>query len=100
VLQGTPCVLCGTTTRIPAWHPRCYLSTRHTPHHDRADSIVADAELVRRLLVPGASERGRGRWTLLGQSFGGFCALTYLSMAPEGGVGTRACVMQTHKRLG
>ena len=25
-----------------------------------------------------------GRWTILGQSFGGFCALTYLSIAPEG----------------
>ena len=45
--------------------------------HFRADSIVADAELIRRQLV-GAP------WTVLGQSFGGFCALTYLSFAPEG----------------
>lgn len=44
----------------------------------RADSIVADAELFRReLLGPG------GRWTLLGQSFGGFCSLSYLSRYPE-----------------
>ncbi|MCY0905240.1 alpha/beta fold hydrolase [Arthrobacter sp. H14-L1] len=43
----------------------------------RADSIVADAELIRGVLV-GAP------WTIFGQSFGGFCALTYLSFAPEG----------------
>ncbi|KAL6758379.1 Alpha/Beta hydrolase protein [Haematococcus lacustris] len=48
----------------------------------RADSIVRDAELVRQLLVP--KDNYEGRWTLLGQSFGGFCALTYLSLAPEG----------------
>ncbi|OIV35975.1 alpha/beta hydrolase [Mangrovactinospora gilvigrisea] len=47
--------------------------------HFRADSIVRDAELVRRRLVGEGS-----RWSLLGQSFGGFCATAYLSMAPEG----------------
>jgi len=45
--------------------------------HFRADSIVADAELIRKAL-------GSEPWTVLGQSFGGFCALTYLSFAPEG----------------
>lgn len=45
--------------------------------HFRADSIVRDAERVR-------LELGVDRWSILGQSFGGFCALTYLSMAPEG----------------
>lgn len=25
-----------------------------------------------------------GRWTIMGQSFGGFCSATYLSFAPEG----------------
>lgn len=45
----------------------------------RADSIVADAELVRRRLVG-----DDGRWSVLGQSYGGFCILTYLSFAPEG----------------
>jgi pimeloyl-ACP methyl ester carboxylesterase len=45
----------------------------------RADSIVRDCELLRRRLV-GEDEP----WTLLGQSYGGFCALTYLSIAPEG----------------
>ncbi|MEU3501294.1 alpha/beta fold hydrolase [Streptomyces hundungensis] len=47
--------------------------------HFRADSIVRDAELIRRALLG-----DRGRWSLLGQSFGGFCTLTYLSLAPEG----------------
>ncbi|GAA2147651.1 alpha/beta fold hydrolase [Kitasatospora kazusensis] len=47
--------------------------------HFRADSIVRDAELIRRRVL-GAD----GRWSLLGQSFGGFCTLTYLSLAPEG----------------
>ncbi|GGF32894.1 aminopeptidase [Marmoricola endophyticus] len=41
----------------------------------RADSIVADAELLREAL-------GIERWSLLGQSFGGFCTMTYLSRAP------------------
>jgi len=40
----------------------------------RADSIVEDAELVRNRL-------GVDRWSVLGQSFGGFCALRYLSVA-------------------
>jgi pimeloyl-ACP methyl ester carboxylesterase len=45
--------------------------------HFRADSIVADAEWIRR-------ELRIDRWSVLGQSFGGFCALRYLSAAPEG----------------
>ncbi|XP_009104314.1 proline iminopeptidase [Brassica rapa] len=47
--------------------------------HFRADNIVNDAEFIRVRLVPNA-----GPWTILGQSFGGFCALTYLSFAPQG----------------
>lgn len=43
----------------------------------RADSIVRDLELIR-------AELGVERWSLLGQSFGGFTSLVYLSMAPEG----------------
>ncbi len=46
--------------------------------HFRADAIVADAELIRRRLTGGAP------WSVLGQSFGGFCLLHYLSVAPEG----------------
>lgn len=47
--------------------------------HFRADNIVKDAEFIRVRLVPDARP-----WTVLGQSYGGFCAVTYLSFAPEG----------------
>jgi proline iminopeptidase len=43
----------------------------------RADSIVADAEHVRATLYGGR------RWTTLGQSYGGFVTLTYLSRTPR-----------------
>lgn len=46
--------------------------------HLRADAIVADAEAIRRALL------GDEPWTVLGQSFGGFCTWTYLSHHPEG----------------
>jgi pimeloyl-ACP methyl ester carboxylesterase len=46
--------------------------------HFRADSIVRDAEAIRRELC------GDRPWSLLGQSYGGFCCFTYLSFAPEG----------------
>jgi pimeloyl-ACP methyl ester carboxylesterase len=46
--------------------------------HFRADAIVADAELIR------AQVTGGRPWSVLGQSFGGFCTVTYLSQAPEG----------------
>lgn len=41
----------------------------------RADAIVRDAEGFRQAL-------GVDRWSVLGQSFGGFCAVTYLSTFP------------------
>ena len=44
--------------------------------HFRADAIVRDAELLREHL-------GVEQWSLLGQSFGGFCSLHYLSVAPR-----------------
>ena len=44
--------------------------------HYRADAIVDDAEYIRGVL-------GIERWSLLGQSFGGFVALNYLSRYPE-----------------
>lgn len=44
----------------------------------RADSIVRDCEAIR----PGVT--GGAPWTVLGQSFGGFCTVAYLSTAPEG----------------
>jgi pimeloyl-ACP methyl ester carboxylesterase len=45
--------------------------------HFRADAIVRDAEWIRK-------ELGVDRWSVLGQSFGGFCVTSYLSLAPEG----------------
>ncbi|GAA2248937.1 alpha/beta fold hydrolase [Rarobacter faecitabidus] len=44
--------------------------------HLRADGIVRDAEALRELL-------GIGRWHTLGQSFGGFTTLHYLSVHPD-----------------
>ncbi|MFH9670915.1 alpha/beta fold hydrolase [Streptomyces sp. NPDC017405] len=44
----------------------------------RADSIVRDCEAIRPRVTGGAP------WTVLGQSFGGFCTVSYLSLAPEG----------------
>ena len=49
--------------------------------HFRAPDIVADAETIRHAL-------GSDPWITLGQSFGGFCTLTYLSFAPEGLAGS------------
>jgi pimeloyl-ACP methyl ester carboxylesterase len=46
--------------------------------HFRADNIVRDAEAIRRQLI------GDQRWSILGQSYGGFCVMRYLSSAPEG----------------
>ncbi|MEQ4204862.1 alpha/beta fold hydrolase [Actinopolymorpha sp. B9G3] len=73
----------GTGLSTPA--NRQTLPRRGTPadqadylSHFRADAIVRDAELLRRAL------QGDEPWTALGQSFGGFCALSYLSYAPEG----------------
>ncbi len=44
----------------------------------RGDNIVRDAERIRGEVTGGAP------WSVLGQSFGGFCAVTYLSLAPGG----------------
>lgn len=45
--------------------------------HFRADSIVRDCEVIRRTFL------GEDRqWSLLGQSYGGFCSVTYLSLFP------------------
>ena len=64
----------GTLARFGPGNPKAqadYLS------HFRADSIVLDAELIRRELTDEP-------WSVLGQSFGGMCAVTYLSFAPHG----------------
>ena len=39
----------------------------------RADNIIKDAERIRKQLI------GNNKWSVLGQSFGGFCATHYLS---------------------
>lgn len=36
--------------------------------------VVRDCEAIRKVLV------GDGKWTVVGQSYGGFCATTYLSL--------------------
>ena len=56
--------------------------------HFRADSIVADAELIRAAL-------GLRPWSIYGQSYGGFCALTYLSLRARGAEGS-----PYHRRAG
>ncbi|MBV9194202.1 MAG: alpha/beta fold hydrolase [Solirubrobacterales bacterium] len=60
----------GTLAGLSPQQQADYLS------HFRADSIVLDAEWIR-------DELGVERWSVLGQSFGGFCVTTYLSLAPD-----------------
>ena len=45
--------------------------------HFRADNIVRDAEWIRKDLEV-------DQWSVLGQSYGGFCVVHYLSAAPAG----------------
>ncbi|MET8755636.1 alpha/beta fold hydrolase [Streptomyces sp. NPDC004667] len=73
----------GTGRSTPA--NRQTLPLRGTPGRQaeylsyfRADSIVRDCEAIRPALTGGAP------WTVLGQSFGGFCTTHYLTTAPEG----------------
>lgn len=44
----------------------------------RADNIVRDAEAIRAELSPDEP------WSTIGQSYGGWCTMTYLSLHPEG----------------
>ena len=46
----------------------------------RADSIIADAEAIREVLLASRKDK---RWSTIGQSFGGFLTLSYLSFAPQ-----------------
>ena len=67
----------GRSAPITAQSLRALSAAEQAAHlaRFRADSIVEDCEAVRRALrVPALS--------LLGESFGGFCALTYLSRFP------------------
>ncbi|KAI7877427.1 alpha/beta-hydrolase [Lichtheimia hyalospora FSU 10163] len=51
--------------------------------HFRADNIVRDCETIRKNLTAGRSSDADSKLTLLGQSFGGFCITTYLSLFPD-----------------
>jgi pimeloyl-ACP methyl ester carboxylesterase len=64
----------GTGRSTPYGAPAADDAQRLT--HFRADSIVRDAECLREHL-------GARRWSLLGQSFGGYCSLHYLTVAPD-----------------
>ena len=67
----------AVTEQLPSLYPTAPLQFNYLQHF-RADNIVRDCELIRKSLCHGK------KVTLLGQSFGGFCSTTYLSMAPEG----------------
>jgi pimeloyl-ACP methyl ester carboxylesterase len=49
----------------------------------RADSIVKDCEAIRQALTADYPEEKK-KWSIMGQSFGGFCSVSYLSLHPEG----------------
>ncbi len=70
--RSSPVTRATIARRGPAKAQAQYLT------HFRADSIIADAELIRPQLTGGAT------WSVLGQSFGGFCTVSYLSTAPHG----------------
>lgn len=50
----------------------------------RADNIVRDCETIRHFLLDGKKDPEARKWTIFGQSFGGFCATTYLSFHSDG----------------
>ncbi|KAK7472372.1 hypothetical protein VKT23_000489 [Stygiomarasmius scandens] len=50
----------------------------------RADNIVKDCEAIRKILLGNKEKEEDQKWTIMGQSFGGFCAITYLSFHSEG----------------
>ena len=66
------------TAQTLAWLPDAQAIADYLKHF-RADSIVKDAEAIRRELLD-----RRERWSVLGQSYGGFCITHYLSVAPDG----------------
>jgi pimeloyl-ACP methyl ester carboxylesterase len=49
----------------------------------RADSIVKDCEAIRKTLTEDYAPELK-KWSVFGQSFGGFCVLNYLSKFPQG----------------
>ncbi|KAL7911276.1 alpha/beta-hydrolase [Trichoderma velutinum] len=49
----------------------------------RQDNTVRDCEAVRKLLTDGLPDQ-KAQWSIFGQSYGGFIAISYLSLHPEG----------------
>ncbi|KAJ3482076.1 hypothetical protein NLG97_g7664 [Lecanicillium saksenae] len=49
----------------------------------RQDNTVRDLEAVRQCLLEGLTGE-QAKWSIIGQSYGGFICLSYLSMHPEG----------------
>ncbi|WP_305841926.1 alpha/beta fold hydrolase [Photobacterium leiognathi] len=70
----------GTGKSTPITHQTLAMKTPEQQaeylSHFRADNIVRDAEFIREAL-------GIKQWSILGQSFGGFCSLHYLSFYPQ-----------------
>lgn len=52
--------------------------------HFRADNSVRDFEAVRRCLTADTKSEEDRKWSIIGQSYGGFMATTYLSFYPQG----------------
>jgi len=73
--RGTACS--SPVTAQTLRHLTAQEQAEHLTHY-RADNIVRDAETIREQLA------GDQKWSILGQSFGGFCVLRYLSSAPHG----------------
>jgi len=49
----------------------------------RADSIVKDCEAVRMALTADYEGEEKKKWSIMGESFGGFCCVHYLSTYPK-----------------
>ncbi|CAI6094664.1 unnamed protein product [Clonostachys chloroleuca] len=49
----------------------------------RQDNTVRDCEAVRKALTKGLSDNA-AKWSIFGQSYGGFVSISYLSLHPEG----------------
>ena len=63
------------THQTLAWRGSAQAQADYVAHF-RAEDIVRDAEFIRRELLG-----SDGKWSVLGQSFGGFCVVHYLSAA-------------------
>lgn len=50
----------------------------------RQDNNVRDLEAVRQCLTSGVTDPAKKKWSIFGQSFGGFVSLSYLSKHPSG----------------